>query len=71
MHPQGVNRELAFCAIDASSMRLTLFAPAARRVGNQAASRRSSPTVCHLEDGLRLCSLFDTGLAGPVPFLDG
>src|SRR6266567_5537257 len=39
---QGVS----LLAIDATKVRLTPFAPAARRVGNGAAPRRSRPVVC-------------------------
>jgi hypothetical protein len=53
--------------IDASKVRLTLFAPAAPRVDSEAAPRRSQPIVCRLVNLLHACSRCDTPPPGRVP----
>ncbi len=60
---QGVS----LLTIDASKVRLTLLAPAARREGLEAALRRSRLIVCRLVSLLHSCSRCDTSPPGRVP----
>jgi len=55
--------------IDASKVRLTLFALAARRVDSEAAPQRPRPIVCRLVRWLHSCSRCDTPPPGRVPVL--
>ena len=64
-HFQGVS----LFPIDASKVRLTLFALAARREGLEAAPRRSRPIVCRLVSLLHSCSRCDTPPPGRVAVL--
>src|SRR5260370_1927952 len=57
-------------SIDASKVRLTLFALAARREGLEAAPRRSRPIVCRLVRLLPSCSHCDTPPPGRVAVPD-
>jgi hypothetical protein len=66
---QAKYQGVSLFAVDASKVRLILFARAVRRVGSEAAPRRSRPIVCRLVRWLHSCSRCDTPLPGRVPVL--